>query len=64
MNSIKLKYSQATYPTYNAKSLACDTANEQWTCANMHKRDMQLQSDSSTMEPMAIIYGKENYSDS
>ena len=27
-NSVKLKSSQATYPTSNAKSLACDTANE------------------------------------
>ena len=25
---LKLKSSQATYPTSNAKSLACDTANE------------------------------------
>ena len=51
---LKLKSSQATYPTSNAKSLACDTANEHaLTCT---REDMQLQSDSCPM--IYFIYVK------
>ena len=43
---VKLKSSEATYPTGNAKSLACDTANEHaLTCTR-----------ETCSFPMAIIY--------